>query len=656
MAKTLITCDCEGSQSIDSAALADTLGHAVTPPCSALCTRQIDRAAAALTAGDAIFCCTQESRVFTELAEELGVAPPPLLDLRDRAGWSDDPASKLPKMSALASEALLNAPLEKSLDVTSEGLCLILGTGEAAVQAAHQLKDHLAVTLLTDPSQPLPDTRAFDVIGGTLRKAKGALGHFEVTIDALRQVVPGGRGELTYTAPQDGAISHCDVILDMRGQQPPLFPAHEKREGYLRADPAHPPAVAAAVLAASHLVGTFEQPLYVRTEPLLCAHSRAGQTACTNCLDLCPTGAITPDGDHVSVDPMICAGCGACSAACPSGAISYDAPPVDFTMLRVQTLARAYLDAGGTAPRLLVHDDTFGSEMIRLSARHGRGLPADVIPMALPALAAFGHAEALAALAAGFAGVSLLLGPKSDREAIETQIALARAIGGDARVQLIDAPDPDAMSDTLYDGTLYNGTVPAPVASPVRPMGTRRQITRQAARALHPDADVLPLPAGAPYGAVVVDSDACTLCLSCVSLCPSGALGDNPDLPQLRFQEDACLQCGLCANICPEDAITLAPQLNLTGAALEQRVLHEEEPFPCVECGTLFGVKSTIDRITDKLRNHSMFADEGKLRMIQMCDDCRINAQYHSANNPLAGAERPRPRTTDDYLSKRRDH
>tara|TARA_R110000765_G_scaffold343993_2_gene434070 strand:- start:2613 stop:4586 length:1974 start_codon:yes stop_codon:yes gene_type:complete len=657
MAKTLITCDCEGSQSIDSTALADTLGHAVAAPCSALCTRQIDRAAAALTAGDAIFCCTQESRVFTELAEELGVAPPPLLDLRDRAGWSDDPASKLPKMSALASEALLNAPLEKSLDVTSEGLCLILGNGEAAMQAAHQLKDHLAVTLLTDPSQPLPDTRAFDVIGGTLRKAKGALGHFEVTIDALRQVVPGGRGDLTYTAPQDGAISHCDVILDMRGQQQqPLFPAHEKREGYLRADPAHPPAVAAAVLAASHLVGTFEQPLYVRTEPLLCAHSRAGQTACTNCLDLCPTGAITPDGDHVSVDPMICAGCGACSAACPSGAISYDAPPADFTMLRVQTLARAYLDAGGTAPRLLVHDDTFGSEMIRLSARHGRGLPADVIPMALPALAAFGHAEALAALAAGFAGVSLLLGPKSDRDAIETQIALARAIGGDARVQLIDTPDPDAMSDTLYDRTAPDRTTPAPVASPVRPMGTRRQITRQAARALHPDADVLPLPAGAPYGAVVVDSDACTLCLSCVSLCPSGALGDNPDLPQLRFQEDACLQCGLCANICPEDAITLAPQLNLTGAALEQRVLHEEEPFPCVECGTLFGVKSTIDRITEKLRNHSMFADEGKLRMIQMCDDCRINAQYHSANNPLAGAERPRPRTTDDYLSKRRDH
>lgn len=650
MAKTLITCDCAGSQSIEHDALAQATGQTVGPPCSALCTHQMDLAAAALTAGDAIFCCTQERRVFTELAEELGVPAPPLLDLRDRAGWSEDPASKLPKMSALAAEAMLNAPLEKSLDVTSEGLCLILGNGDVALQAAHQLKDHLALTLLTDPSQPLPDTRDFDVIGGILRTAKGALGQFEVTIDGLRQVVPGGRGDLTYTDPKDGALSQCDVILDLRGGLP-LFPAPEKREGYLRADPTHPPAVAAAVLAASHMIGTFEQPLHVRTEPLLCAHSRAGQTGCTSCLDLCPTGAIMPDGDYITVDPMICAGCGACSAACPSGAISFDAPPVDFTMLRVQTLARAFLDAGGKAPRLMVHDDRNGAEMIRLSARHGRGLPADVVPMALPALAAFGHAEALAALAAGFASVSLLLGPKADRDAIETQIALARAIAGDTRVQLIDTSDPDAMSDTLYDETS-----PTPVASPVRPVGSRRQITRQAARALHPDTEVLPLPAGAPYGAVLVDPGACTLCLSCVSLCPSGALGDNPDLPQLRFQEDACLQCGLCANICPENAITLAPQLNLTGAALEQRILHEEEPFPCVECGSLFGVKSTIDRITDKLRNHSMFADESKLRLIQMCDDCRINAQYHSTNNPFAGKERPRPRTTDDYLNKRRDH
>ena len=187
-------------------------------------------------------------------------------------------------------------------------------------------------------------------------------------------------------------------------------------------------------------------------------------------------------------------------------------------------------------------------------------------------------------------------------------------------------------------------------------MGTRRQITRQAARALHPGKESLPLPEGAPYGAVLVDTGACTLCLSCVSLCPSGALGDNPDLPQLRFQEDACLQCGLCANICPEDAITFEPRLNLADTALSQVILNEEEPFACIECGSLFGVKSTIEKITAKLENHSMFAGGDKLRMIQMCDNCRVNAQYHSDNNPFRGADRPRVRTTEDYLSKRKDH
>lgn len=649
MAKSLITCDCLGSQTIDSTALSEMTGLDVRPPCSALCTKEIGKAAAALSEGDAIICCTQEARTFEALADELGVPSPPTLDLRDRAGWTDDTNTTTPKMAALIAEATLPAPAAKSIDVVSEGLCLILGPTEVALPAAEQLAAHLGITVLLDRSEEIPEVRTFDVIVGNLRSATGALGQFDVRIDRLQMIEPGGRGSFSLTEPKDGGVSTCDIILDLRGTDP-LFPAHEKREGYLRADPKHAPSVAAAIMAASHLTGTFEKPLYVRVEPLLCAHSRAGQTGCTRCLDLCPTGAITPDGEHVSIDPMICAGCGACSSACPSGAVSYDAPPVDLTMTRVQTLAKTYLQAGGTAPRLLAHD-AHGGEMIRLAARHGRGLPLDVIPVEIAAIGAFGHAEAIAALAAGFANVTILPGPGADREAIAAQVQLATAIAGQDRIAVLDTSDPDAVSDLFF-----GANVPTPVDQPVRPMGTRRQITRQAARALHPDTDALPLPDGAPYGAVLVNTDACTLCLSCVSLCPSGALGDNPDKPQLRFQEDACLQCGLCASICPEDAIGYEPRLNLAEAALRQEILNEEEPFACVECGTLFGSKSAIDRITEKLTGHSMFSDPGKLRMIQMCDDCRVNAQYHSENSPFASGERRRPRTTDDYFSDRKDH
>jgi ferredoxin len=507
------------------------------------------------------------------------------------------------------------------------------------------------VTVLLSNADEVPADRRFDCVVGFIHSASGALGGFSVKFNALRQATPGGRGAFTLSDPQDGAISDCDIILDLSGT-PAMFPAPEKREGYLRADPSHPPSVAKAVLTASQLVGTFEKPLYVRLEPTLCAHSRAEQPACSNCLNVCPTGAITSAGEHVTIDPMICAGCGSCSAVCPSGAISYDAPSVETVFRRLTTLSTTYRDAGGLDARLLVHDGSFGMEMISLAARYGRGLPSNVIPLEIDALSGFGHAEMLAGLACGFGHIDILLSPNTELEVIEAQAALANALANAEAVQLMQPADPDALSDYLYGEATTSVT-----CEPILPMGTRRQVARLAAKALQSDTDIVELPDNAPYGAVLVDTDACTLCLSCVSLCPSGALGDNPDMPQLRFQEDACLQCGLCSNICPENAISLKPQMDLTDAAFNQRVVHEEEPFACIECGSLFGVKSTVEKITEKLAgNHPMFATSDAAKMIQMCDNCRIQAQYHSQDNPFQGGERPRVRTSEDYFSKRKDH
>jgi len=647
--KSLFLCDCAGSQRLDPGALEKATGLACSKIHTELCGAEAGAAAAAMASGGCLICCTQEARFFADLADEIGAEMPPLLDLRDRAGWTDDKATVAPKMAALAAEALLPATPVRALDVTSSGTCLVIGPGEVAGEAASALSVTLAVTLLlTDDSAP-PADREIDTIRGHIRTASGALGGFALTIDGLARVIPSGRCGFAMSAPRDGAKTECDVILDLSGGTP-LFPAPEKREGYLRADPGSAAAVATAVRQASHMVGTFEKPVYVRIETILCAHSRARQTGCSKCLDNCPTSAITPAGDHVAIDPMVCAGCGSCAALCPSGAITYEAPPTEQTFRRLYTLARAYQEAGGTAPRLLAHDAP-GAEMIRLLARFGRGLPADVIPFEVGALNTFGHAEAVAAVAAGFASVALLPGPGTERAALDAEVALAQAIAGPNRLALIDETDPDLLGEALY-----GATAPAPVPAPVRPLGTRRQITRQAARALHPEGTALPLPATAPYGAVLVDTEACTLCLSCVSLCPSGALGDNPDMPQLSFQEDACLQCGLCANICPEDAITYERRLNLSDAALSQVVLHEEEPFACVQCGKLFATKSSVDRITEKLAQHPMYREPGALRTLQMCEDCRVEAQFHSRTNPFAAGDRPLPRTTDDYLSKRKDH
>ena len=651
MGAKIILCDCLGSQAVHPGAIA-TASVACSRVHSALCMGEADRLAAELAdAGEgAVVACGQEMARLSEIAEAAGLLAPGFVDIRDRAGWSSEAAAAGPKQAALVADALLARPETPVADVVSQGLCLIVGPGERAIPAAERLAEALSVTvLLTDDAEP-PLDRRFEVARGRLGSATGALGGFAVAIDALRQLVPGGRGAMGFGPARDGARSACDVILDLSGGTP-LFPAHEKREGYLRPDPRHPQAVADAILAASGLTGTFEKPLHIRYEPALCAHSRASQPACSKCLDVCPTGAIASAGDHVAIDPMVCAGCGACAALCPSQAISYDDPPVAHVFRRVEAMARAFREAGGRAPRLLVHD-AHGAEMIALAARYGEGLPADVVPMDLATVSGFGHAEMLAALGAGFAAVDVLLAPRSDAETLGRERDLAEAIAGPGRVALLDVADPDDLPDAVRSEA-------PPPAEPILPMGTRRQVTRTAAKALRPEGGTIALPLGAPYGAVLV-SDACTLCLACASLCPSGALADNPDRPELRFQEDACLQCGLCANLCPEDAITLEPRLDLSDAALSQRVMREEEPAACVECGALFGVQSTIDRIVERLSGrHRMFASEEAARLIRMCDDCRVKAQM-GRGDPMRGPDRPRVVTTDDYLpgegSRRRDH
>ncbi|MEP3442207.1 MAG: 4Fe-4S binding protein [Sulfitobacter sp.] len=649
MSKTLLLCDCLGSQSVDATGLGAATGLACTGCFTSLCTTQADIAAEAIKDGDVVIACAQEAPRFAEIAQDFEVDAPTFVDIRDRAGWTDDTASTTPKMAALIADGLMDEPDYKSIDVVSEGTCLILGASDVVLPAAQTLAETLSVTVLLEPQSDIVPHPAFDTYVGKLRQATGTLGAFEVSIDAFQQSLIGGRGTPDLSAPRDGAMSQCDIILDLSGATP-LFPADHKRDGYLRADPKSQPAVAQAISEASQLIGTFEKPLYVRMEPTLCAHSRAEKPACSNCLNVCPTGAILSAGEHVAVDPLICAGCGACASVCPSGAISFEMPTTDHIFRRISILATAYRSAGGQDARLLVHD-AYGAEMIQLSSRHGRGLPADVIPMEVNALSGFGHAEMLAALAAGFARVEILAGPETERDALNAQLALTLAIAPE-KAAILDMADPDALSDYLFEATAATA-----LDAPILPLGTRRQVARLSAKALNPDTETLPLPQGAPYGAVLVNTDACTLCLACVSLCPSGALGDNPDMPQLRFQEDACLQCGLCTNVCPENAISLVPQFNLTDAAYTQKVVNEEEPFACVECGTLFGVKSTVEKIMEKLSgNHAMFANPAAARMIQMCDGCRINAQYHSQNNPFAGNERPRPRTSDDYFSKRKDH
>jgi ferredoxin len=142
--------------------------------------------------------------------------------------------------------------------------------------------------------------------------------------------------------------------------------------------------------------------------------------------------------------------------------------------------------------------------------------------------------------------------------------------------------------------------------------------------------DQIALPRGALYGAVEVDTDACTLCMSCVGACPSSALMDDPSKPQLRFLEKNCVQCGLCEKTCPENAITLTPRLLLTPAAKQPAILNEAQPYHCIRCSKPFGTLQMIENMVSKLSLHGAFA--GNIDRLKMCSDCRVIDMMENKN------------------------
>ncbi|MCK1716839.1 4Fe-4S binding protein [Bradyrhizobium sp. 141] len=630
-----------------------------------LCGAEIDHfRSAAEASGPLTVACTQQAAQFTD---EAGERPDGITftNIRETAGWSRDGAQAGAKMAALLAAASVAVPDYPLVTLSSDGVILIYGRDEAAIEAGRLLADHLDVTIMLKQPQDItpPAATAFPIVKGTIGNATGHFGAFELVIDDYARPRPSSRDRFVFEAPRNGAISRCDLMLDLSGGAP-LFPAHDLREGYLRADPADPAAMLRAVLKARDLVGSFDKPKYVNFTAVLCAHSRSNRTGCHRCLDLCPTSAITPAGDHVSVNAEVCAGCGQCAAACPTGAASYVLPPADTQLHRLRAMLLTYREAGGDRPVLLFHDSQHGSSLIDALARHGDGLPANALPFTVNEVTQLGLEAVVAAFAHGASAVRFLLRakPLHDLAGLSQTIAMADAIlaglgFSGRRVATIETDDPDKLSEALQ-AIEPLATVSQPAT--FRTVGKRRDLLRFALSELHRVApsptDVVALPEGAPLGAISVNTEGCTLCLSCVSVCPTGALRDDPERPMLKFLEDACVQCGLCQSTCPEKVIKLTPQIDFRASRAPALVIKEEEPALCVRCGKPFGVKSTIDRIAAKLEGrHWMYpAGDKRVDALRMCADCRVITMSEQQFDPFAGVpERAPPRTTDDYLRER---
>lgn len=663
----LALCSCERTFSPDEATITKGLKAAGQEPaviaCSQLCGADRDLLGRFAGASTVTIACEQEQAALrTGLSEAGFQGEARFVDIRDRAGWGSEGAKAAPKMAALLATAQLPQPALPFFTMESQGVTLIYGRDEVALEVAARLADTLDITvMLARPGAVVPPRqRDFPIACGVVRQARGHLGTFELTLDGFALASPASRQALAFGPTRDGAQSRCDVLIDLTGGQP-LFHADDLRDGYLRADPRDPVGVEKLIAKARDLVGTFDKPKYITFHEDLCAHSRSKITGCTRCLEVCPTGAISPKGDAVAIDPGICAGCGSCASVCPTGAASYALPAADDLMKRLRLMLRAYRGAGGERPVMLFHDADHGLPLIDALARFGEGLPANVIPVAVNEVTQIGLEQVAASFAYGAAGVAFLIRSKPKHDplpiaklaSLSAELLPALGYPRDA-VSIISTDDPDQLLAGL--GAMPANVVATEPAS-FLPIGEKRPVMMLALREWRNVAPERParvaLPAGSPFGTVKVKTEGCTLCLACVSACPASALTANPERPELRFQEDLCVQCGLCQATCPERVISIAPQIDFERINAAPVTLKEEEPYPCDHCGKLFGTKSTIERIKAKLAGqHWMYsgANADRAKLIGYCDDCRVEAMTNSGFDPYAGTPRPRVRTTEDYI------
>ena len=653
---------------------------------SSLCRREAGAFQQAIKGGEeVVVACTQEKRLFAEVGANTEGATSPIkfVNIRETGGWSRDASKAMPKLAALLAAAHLPDP-EPVPTVTykSAGRLLVIGEMEQAEHAAALMGDVLDVTLFTQGGAGAQERR-YPVLSGRIDGLSGWLGAFELKwtrdnpidldlctrCNACVAACPEQAIGLDYQIDMDKCTSHracvkaCDVagaidfsrdaqafsekfdlVLDLRAA--PAFLQHAPPQGYFHQGKSAD--LLAVVLKLRDLVGEFEKPKFFVYKQKLCAHSRNETIGCNACIEVCSAAAISSEKSRqqIKVNPNLCVGCGACTTVCPTGALTYAYPRASEQGVKLKTLLSTYEKAGGKAPVLLLHSQERGRALLEELGRAAQlggaqGVPANVIPVAVWHTASLGLDVWLGAIAFGASKVVVLTtGEEAPQylDALCEQMEVAQGILnglGYAGIHLTMLRTNHLTDLDRELGLLASARtgVPAPArfALAQEKRATLELALDHLIEHAPTRADVIALPAASPFGAIEVNKDKCTMCLSCVSACPAGALQDNALMPQLRFIEKNCVQCGLCATTCPEDAIELTPRLLISPQRKEARVLNEMQPYACVRCAKPFGTLKAIEAMLGKLAGHSMFQGAA-LERLKMCADCRVIDIYSATD------------------------
>ena len=582
--------------------------------------------------GALIACCDEPSRFEDALRPTAGPGPAThFIDLKASCfAVHDDPREAQDKAVRLLRGALQAAEVQaepRYIPLRSDGRVLIAIDEPKAGDLARRLSgDSQPILVLGQDSPATEPPPSWRVYRGELLDVSGRLGDF----NALVALPDGGRQELVVdqVVVPDSESAICPAPTGYHV----LKDADRVDVGQLAAD-------------VDDLTGDFLKTVHVTYDADTCAGGAAGQQACRACIPACPYDAIRRDPTNllrVEVDHLTCEGCGACSSACPTSALRYTEPSPQA--LHAQ-LAGLLAPDGGDADQVVVfHCSERGKRVIEEAGRRPLPYAAQILGVQVPCLRYVSAAAILGAFRFGAAGVGLLgcaACPHGERSLLERTvefcgITLEAFDLGPERLQLLVSADGDE-ADTIDALTRFSQSLsPAPVHwNGSKPRGGRddRQALTEIVNTFIDQRQCepgrRPLDPAVPFAVAEVEAEGCTLCRSCVNVCPTHAFRLDEPTSSLQFKHFACVACGLCETLCPENVISLQHEVVYSRQALDYRTVVRDEMVGCLKCGNPFINQKSLDAILAKVLQFGPLMDafSGERRnLLRMCPDCRAVA------------------------------
>lgn len=362
--------------------------------------------------------------------------------------------------------------------------------------------------------------------------------------------------------------------------------------------------------AVSGFVGewTFEKTILFDAN--VCDYANREKTSalyCHACADICPTSAIVRDdvAHELRLSNIDCILCGRCVGACPSGAMQ----KANASLANITKMARLYAH---NIPLIVSENDK--NKALDFSA------DSTLAPFILPNLNILSEAYILSIIQES-GNLCVIVGgvESSVIEAIEFINALyTRLFGVKVAYYFSDfdfAPDEIPLKNTHIERYFYD--IEGEIA---------KEVLSNRIKFLVKDNDYGIL--AHKKSAFLRVEDNCTLCMSCVEACKTHALMNSKDNFSLLANPSLCTACGYCADICPENAIALeSGAMSLKSDFFAHKQVAHDEPFSCVECGSVFASAKSVAKV-ERILLPVFSDDEVKKHSIYCCADCKVKAMF----------------------------